>query len=563
MTKSIEVLEPYRGSHFQGQWPTLPELFTISTERFTENNCFTAFAPDRVSWNYREALAVIHKVAGWLVAQGIKPGDRVAMTGKNSPEWAFSYLGALFAGAVVVPIDHQLTADECTGLISHSGTKILFVDEEKYDQIDAKELKLTSVSSLSPKKDNYILNLEAEAISAPVARKDEDLAAFLYTSGTTGVAKGVMLTHANLVSDCFMAQEYMPVYPTDVFYALLPIHHSYTMLAVFIESFTSGSECVFGKKLALPSIMNDLSKGGITMFLGVPVLYNKLIRGILKKIREKGLVPYLIVRAMMSWSGFVKKSFGKNIGKKLFKGILEKASLDKIRVCISGGGPLPASTFKYYNQIGLDFVQGYGLTETSPILTLNPVDNYKEASVGKVLPETDMKIIDADADGRGEIVIKGPMVMQGYFENEEATKAAFTKDGYFKTGDMGYLDKDNYLFLTGRAKSLIVTEGGKNVFPEEIENKFQLFDDVEQVLVRGYEKDAKLKVEGIEAVIYPAEPTRQSSKTADELKAHFDSIVREVNKELPAYKRIERVHVVSEPMPMTSKKTIKRHQVVV
>lgn len=563
MVNAWDFLSVHKGKFFKGEWPTLPQLFEITADTHPQNNCFTAFSPDRVSWTYEEALAIVRKVAGWLVSEGVKKGDRVAMSGKNSPEWAFSYLAALYAGAVVVPIDHQLNVDETCGLIKHSGAKVLFIDEEKFDSIVEKKLKLKAVVSLSDKHETYILNLKAESLVATLSIEEEDLAALLYTSGTTGVAKGVMLTHKNFVADCFLSSNYMTLYPTDVFYALLPIHHSYTMLAVFIESLSVGAELVFGKRLALPSIMNDLGKGGITMFLGVPVLYNKLIRGILKKIREKGIIPYAIVRTMMFYSGLVKKYFNKNIGKRLFKGILSKASLDKIRICISGGGPLPASTFKYYNQLGLNFVQGYGLTETSPILTLNPVYAYKEASVGKVLPRVDMKILNPDSEGRGEILVKGPMVMKGYFENEEATKAAFTADGYFKTGDMGYLDKDQYLFLTGRAKSLIVTQGGKNVFPEEIENKFQLFDEIEQILVRGYEKDAKLKIEGIEVVFYPADAIRGEGMNTETLQAHFEGIVKEVNKDLLSYKRIERVHVLSQPMEMTSKRTIKRHKVVI
>jgi long-chain acyl-CoA synthetase len=153
--------------------------------------------------------------------------------------------------------------------------------------------------------------------------------------------------------------------------------------------------------------------------------------------------------------------------------------------------------------LGIDFVQGYGLTETSPIIALNPVNHYKETSVGKVIPNIDMKILDPDERGIGEVIVKGPVVMKGYFEMPEETAASFTADGYLKTGDLGRLDSENYLYLTGRAKNVIVTEGGKNVFPEEIENEFQLYDEMEQILVRGFIADKKMKSEGIEALVYP------------------------------------------------------------
>jgi long-chain acyl-CoA synthetase len=160
--------------------------------------------------------------------------------------------------------------------------------------------------------------------------------------------------------------------------------------------------------------------------------------------------------------------------------------------------------FRKYNQLGIDFVQGYGLTETSPILTLNPVEAYEETSVGKLIPQVQMKILDPDAEGRGEIAVKGPMLMQGYYKNKAATDEVFTSDAWFKTGDVGYLDANNYVYLTGRAKNMIVTEGGKNVYPEEIENRFQLYTEVEQIMIKGHELDKEQKIEGIEALIFPS-----------------------------------------------------------
>ncbi len=192
-----------------------------------------------------------------------------------------------------------------------------------------------------------------------------------------------MLSHSNLVSDCYLAQGHMTLYPTDVFYALLPIHHSYTMLAVFIEAISVGAEIVFGKKLLVSQILKELKLGKVTMFLAVPMLFNKMLKGLLNGIKEKGIVVYGLIRFLMSISGLIKKVFKVNPGHKMFNGILAKLSMDNIRICISGGGPLPSSTFKLFNQLGIDFVQGYGLTETSPIITLNPVYAYVETSVGK------------------------------------------------------------------------------------------------------------------------------------------------------------------------------------
>jgi len=273
---------------------------------------------------------------------------------------------------------------------------------------------------------------------------------------------------------------------------------------------------------------------------------------------------------MMKLSGLVKKLFKVNPGKKLFHTVLDKASLASIRICISGGGPLAPSVFRKYNQLGIDFVQGYGLTETSPILTLNPTDHYKETSVGKIIPEVEMIILDPDERGAGEIAVKGPMVMKGYYNMPRETAEVFTEDGFFRTGDVGYLDGENYLYLTGRAKNLIVTEGGKNVFPEELENLFQLHDEIDQILVRGYITNPELKTEEIEALVHPnpdlfklpagaGEEDAAAFRTGTEVR--IKALVEEVNRGLQPYQRIKRVIVLDEPMEMTTTKKIKRHAV--
>ncbi len=561
-----KFLDEYRGSHFQGEWPTLPEMFSITTERYPERRCFSIYDPDNLFLNYGESLAAIKGVSNHLVRAGVKKGDRVAVTGKNSPEWAIAYLAVLFAGGVVVPIDYQLHTKDVAGLIEFSDAKIAFIDEEKFEEIDdEKNIKLQEKISLTPKKENYILDIKEQDAPPREMPQENDLAAILYTSGTTGNQKGVMLTHKNLVSDCYLAQGNMEILHTDVFYALLPIHHSYTMLAVFIEAISVGAEIVFAKKLVVKQILKDLHEGQVTMFLGIPMLFNKLLKGLLRGVREKGVVVYGLIRTMMFISGFIKKTFGVNPGKKMFHGILKKISLDTNRICICGGGPLPSSTFTMFNQLGIDFVQGYGLTETSPILTLNPVDHYKETSVGKVIPQAEMKVLDPDDEGNGELLARGPMVMQGYYNNETATKEILTEDGWLKTGDVGYLDSENYLYLTGRKKNLIVTEGGKNVFPEEIEDYFQLYDEIEQIMVKGYVLDEKMKTEGIEAFVYPNFEAfgvaDSSAESNPKIEARVDEIIKEVNHGLMPYKRIARFKLLNEPMEMTTTKKIKRFKV--
>ena len=559
--KPWAFLEEYRGKAFTGQWPTLPEMFRITVSRYPQRWCFTIFEPGRITLDYTESLNLIEAVARWLHSKGIRRGDRVAVTGKNAPEWAVAYLAVLFAGGVVVPIDYQLKNEEIDLLIKTSGARMLFVDEEKYQYYTQNRGGMEEVISLKKGIGTYIYDLDGPEAQIEQAA-ETDLAAILFTSGTTGIPKGVMLTHRNLVSDCYLAQGTpLIILYTDVFYAILPIHHAYTMLAVFIETISVGAEVVFGKRMVTSQILKDLKEAQITMLLGVPLLFNKVLAGILRGLKEKGAFVYGLISFLMAVSGGIKKIFKVNPGKKMFGFILDKASLKSIRICICGGGPLAPSVFRKYNQLGIDFVQGYGLTETSPIITINPIEQYKETSVGRTCPQVDMKILNADERGIGEVIVKGPMVMPGYYNMPEETAASFTDDGYLKTGDLGYMDSENYLYLTGRAKNVIVTEGGKNVYPEEIENEFQLYDEIDQILIRGYLQDTKMKSEGIEALVYP-NPEYKNEKgeipPLEEMKSRIDRIIGEVNQKLQHYGKISRTVILDKPLEMTTTKKIKR-----
>lgn len=560
-------LDAWRGKSFNGEWPTLPEMFRITTERYPDRPCFTAFEPDRVTLTYSQVLDRVEGLARWLHQQGVSRGDRVAVTGKNSPEWAVAYLSALFAGAVVVPVDYGLHDAEIENLIRASEPKVLFVDEERWDHFSGgKQVK--TVCSLSPKhRERYIYDLPAGPDAAIEAAVETDMATIMFTSGTTGNPKGVVLTHKNLVSDCYIAQTNLSIYHTDVFYALLPIHHAYTMLAVFIEAMSVGAEIVFAKSMAVTKMLKELKEGKITMLLGVPLLFNKLLAGIMKGIRDKGPVVYGLMKFLMGVSYLIKKIFKVNPGKKIFKTVLEKASISTLRIAISGGGPLAASVFRVYNELGIDFVQGYGLTETSPIVALNPKEAFKIESVGRYFhPYMEMKILDPDEKGVGEVAIKGPMVMQGYYRNPEETAKVFTDDGWFMTGDLGWLDKEHYLYLCGRAKNVIVTDGGKNVYPEEIENAFQLhYSDIEQITVQGYISDTAMKTEGIEALVYPTDDLykrlgsiRGSLEGDDQARLYIEDLVEKVNRGLQPYQRISKVTLLAEPLEMTTTRKVKR-----
>ena len=558
-----KFLDEYRGKEFEGRWPNVKTMFHISALRYPNNDCFKVFSPKEMTFTYAEAEKKIREISYYLLSQGVEKGDRIAVSGKNSPEWALSYLAVLYAGCIVVPLDIQLKDSEMETLLKFGGVSRLFIDADRIDAIDKDgSLGLEEKISLEPSDTHkYVLDLNGAEREGYDAKSDE-VAAILFTSGTTGNPKGVMLTNENLVADCYLAQGNMNIYSTDVFYAILPIHHAYTMLAVFFESFSVGACTVFGKKLVVSQILKELRDGKVTMFLAVPMLFNKMIAALMAGVRKKGVVLYGLIRFLMSISGAIKKIFGVNVGKKMFSFLLKNLSLENNRICICGGGPLPASTFKMFNQLGIDFVQGYGLTETSPITHLNPIYAYIESSVGKSIPECQVKIVDPDSDGNGTIYIKGPMVMKGYYNNEEATREVLSEDGWLNTGDVGHEDSAHYLYLTGRAKSVIVTDGGKNVFPEEIEDHFQLYDEIDQICIIGYLVNKETKAEGIRAIIYPSTNAKKTYTDEAKLRARMDEIISEVNRELQSYKKITRLDIATSPLPMTSTKKIKRNEVV-
>ena len=560
---NVETFFSYQGKKYMGQWPTFREMMEISEERFPDNEAFKAIVPKVVTFTYKQALKKIREIAYYLIASGAKKGDHIAVTGKNSPEWALAYFAISFAGCIIVPLDYSLHIEDMEKILAFGDVDRIFIDGEKIDEIDKEGKLFKEKISLEPESKGYkyVLDLTGPETELPKLHA-EDTAAMLFTSGTTGTPKGVMLSFSNFMSSTLSSQRLFDVYPTDVFYAILPIHHAYTMTAVLLETVVSGASCVFGKRLVTPIMLKELREGKITMLLAVPMLFNKLLAGLMTGVHKQGPFKENLIHFLMGFSGFMKKVFHVNLGKKIFGNmLLSKISLDKMRLCICGGGPLPASTFKQFNQLGIDFVQGYGLTETSPIININPIEVYIEESVGIPIPGVEEKIVSPDEDGNGIIYVRGPQVMKGYYKNDEATEEVLSSDGWLNTGDVGHIDSNGFLYLTGRAKSIIVTEGGKNVFPEEIEDKFQLFNEIEQCCIIPYMINKEMKTEGIRMVIYPTEAYLKEHGM-EETSRHMEEVVESVNKGLQSYKKITMVTVVDQPLPMTSTKKVKRFEVV-
>lgn len=569
MSEVMKELQPYKGKFFDGEWPTITEMFNIALSKYADRPCFTVFEKkEKICLTYKDVHERIKNVASYLSAQGVKKGDKVVLTGKNSIQWGISYFAINYAGAVVVPIDAQLPVERMLKLAEFADSVFLITDGEVFSKIpsdNAWHNGLLGRLTLTGSHEGItgVMDVKAEKLIDYVKISENDLAAILFTSGTTGNEKGAMLTNRNIISDTYLVADGMGVDETDVLYALLPLHHSYCCTTVLLETVKHGASCLFGHGIVVSLMINDLKRGGVTVFMGIPLLYNKLLNGIMNKVKAQGKLTYALVSTLMWINGFFKKYFHCAPLKGFFnKKILSNLGLDKSKILICGAGPLSPKVFKQYQQLGLDFLQGYGLTETAPVLTLNPINHFKLDSVGRVLGQMDIIIADADSSGVGEIRVKGPNVTPGYYKDEENTKALFDENGYLKTGDLGYMDSEKYVYLKGRAKNLIVTEGGKNVYPEEIEDAFQTYTNVEQILVRGFQQKKDVPCECIEAVIYPS-PDYYKAKgfTPEQIKADIEATVKSVNQNLMIYKKIEKITIIDKPMDMTTTKKIKRNTV--
>ncbi len=544
-----------------GHWPSIVQVFNRSAASFPDRPAFSCFeGNDKHTYTYRQVADRIYTTGCYLKEGGVQEGDRVLLIGKNSPAWAIGYLSIQSIGAVVVPLDVFSTPQKVNDLGLFSEVTAMLADEQWLLRIAGSELESTlrvKVSLENPIERVSSLWLLPDA--GPGQQFPEvpasSLAAILYTSGTTGNEKGVMLTHENLISDAYQASDplFLTLDETDVFYGLLPLHHSYAMTAVFLESILHGSELLFTPKVLISRNINEMSRGHVTNILGIPLLYNKIREGILKKVREKGLVAYGAISALLFISLSLSR-IGIPVGRTWFSSILTQIGFADNRLAICGGGPLSPKVVNFYRAIGITFLQGYGLTETSPIITLNPRKKIKPASVGIPFPLVDLRIFEPDLLGVGEIQVRGPNVTSGYYRDKKATNDLFTEDGYLKTGDLGSVDRKGYVYIKGRAKNLIVTEGGKNVYPEQIEEQILLHAEIEQAVVRMYMGNKDTRSEQIEALIY-CDPENHVS----EEKIH--SIIDDVNRRLHPYERISRTTILTEPMEMTSTRKIKRTKV--
>lgn len=502
-------------------------------------------------YTFVEVLGYVRKMAEYLKEKGIKKGDFVALVSENRPEWGWGYLAIQWAGGTVIPLDARLTDVERRFLMDFAGVKGVICSRDYLMEMEEakKDLKFDFILSM---EDLARIFEKYEGIDR-VELNEEDLAEILFTSGTTGSPKGVMLTHKNIMSDLEGLYQIIDVDENDVFFSILPLHHVYECTGGFLAPIYVGASVAYASSLRPNVMLEEMREIRPTVWLTVPLVLEKIYQKILKTLNEQKGVKKVLINLM--------KTFAKE---RLSKRIKESLGLDRVRYVVSGGAALPEWVSKGLEDLGFPILQGYGLSETSPILTLNPPHSPRNKSVGLPIPGVEIRLFEVNERGEGEIAAKGPMVMKGYYKNEKATKEVFY-DGWFLTGDIGYFDEDGYLYITGRKKAVIVTKGGKNIYPEEIENKLKESPYIEEVLVFGA-INPETGEEEVQALVYPnldevRELAHKMGKVPDDdfIYELISKEIERLSKDLAPYKRIKRFALRYEEFPKTTTRKIKRH----
>lgn len=519
---------------------------------------------------YGELLNSVLRFGAALQNLGLKERSHIAVVGENRVQWGVTFLTAMCFNYVIVPIDKNLTSNEILNILHESDSEaIIFSDSfaeliaEKYKTLK----KLKHIICMDPTdEDEKILNMkELIEKSSPVNIEDlpeinpDEMAEIIFTSGSLGRAKGVMLSQKNLASNLVDMVSYLMMYPEDRFLSVLPMHHTYECTCGLLCPMYTGASVHYAR--SLKTIVDDIQKVKATIVLGVPLLYDKIFKRISKTIKEDK-VKSIIVPSLVKITNIASKFGWRGAKKKIFAEMHKKFG-GSIRLFVAGGAAPDPLVAKGLREFGFTFLQGYGLTETSPILALNRLDKFKDNAAGIPLPRVELKIDKPDSEGQGEIWAKAPNVMLGYYKNEMQTQNSF-EDGWFKTGDIGFIDKEGFLHINGRMKNVIISNSGKNVFPEEIEDILNRSPFILESLVFGQKDDkhdevitAKLVVDA-EAFIEFSE--EESINISDDL-IHkiLDQEVKKANKQLANYKQIKKFIIKQEEFAKTTTQKIKRY----
>jgi len=493
-------------------------------------------------FTYREVETIAKSVAAFLIEKGYKKRDCAALILENCPEWVVVYLGIMYAGLTCVAIDNEIgTADldnifrDCRPVIAFTSHKIL---QDKINNISYRKLKVIAVESEDFKK---IKAQKKQNIPWPEVMP-LDIASLIYTSGTTAKPKGVMLAHYNFCSDFRSIDRLNICLPEDNFLSILPLYHTYAFMVTLLVPLLTGAKVTYAKSFKPEDLVRIIKEANITILTGVPQLFSLIHKAIFEKIKR---IPTLLRPLIMP---LVKQKVRRRFGKSL-------------RLLVSGVARLEPQVGRELSNLGFKVIEGYGLTETSPVVTLNPPKRIKFGSVGKPIPDVQIRILNPDRSGVGEVLIRGPNVMSGYFKRPDLTAQVKSADGWFNSQDLGYLDKEGYLFLTGRKKDVIVLSSGKNIYPEELEEYYIQSPYIKEICIfQKRQEQFGQNVELLFAVIVPDFEYFRKKKEVN-IRGKIRWELENMSSKLPTYKRIMGFIVSKEELPRTRLKKIKRYEV--
>lgn len=577
MTREVSYSMLSNSERVKGLYPPYPaepvsdvrEMFLNSTRKFAGKIALQSKRNGMwIPITYEQLRAETERIACGLAAMGMQPAnDTLAIVGDNRPEWAVSYLAAACTGIICVPIDRDLKETEVCNILLLSGARVLVGDDRHLEMMRALRRKIPGLEHIvnmdAPESGDEVVSFSdlrtkgAQRLEA--GRNDfaersvtaNHLLSILFTSGTMGNSRGAMLTHGNVASNLVEAVQWVNLNTEDRFLSVLPLHHSYECTTGFLLALYVGATTSYAENLR--RIPENLAETRSTAMLGVPLLWNTMYRKIETAMEEGGLWK---VRAAKKVAAVTEKYLGWNIRRLLFAKLHRKFG-GRLRIMISGGAAMDPAVAKGFRELGIEFLQGYGLTESAPIIAVNRNRAFRDNAAGLPLPSVEVKIAED-----GEILARGPNIMRGYYSNPEGTREAL-EDGWLHTGDLGYIDEDGFLYIQGRKKAVIVTPGGKKIYPEEVEAEILKSPYISECVVWGQVPDGPGEEPAIAAIVVP-NPEHfafQGLNPGD--MALVEGVLRKEVKErcrtLAAFKKVTKLIVQNEELEKTTTKKVKRY----
>jgi len=445
-------------------------------------------------YTFAQLEDAVIKLKNYLLGLGLKKGDRFSVIGENCPEWAIGYLSIVKAGLVCVPLDPMSSEGEIIHVLRESEARGVLSSESHIYKIEGVKADLKDLKWIIPLHSLKELDVQEDT---PAEQIDPySLAVLIFTSGTTGTSKAVMLSHNNIISNMKSFEPVIKLGENDAMVSIIPMHHTFEGTCGFLYPLYCGAAVHYPPSLKPKDLQGTMKSARVTCLIAVPLLFEKLLRAVHRKVARSPVPTKILFNTI---SGIA--SLFKFLRKPLFAKVRREMGLENLKYAIAGGAALPAKVAKGLELFGIPILQGYGLTESSPVISVNPLGSPRNDSAGPPLPGVEVRISEPDETGIGEIVVRGPNVMLGYYKNKVATDEVL-KDGWLHTGDLGHIDKDGYVYITGRMKSIIVTQTGKNIYPEEIEEKLIKSEWIKEVLIVP-RIDPETKKEQICAIIHP------------------------------------------------------------